>query len=451
VTSGSTVVWLRDDLRIADNPALHAAIERGAPIIVTYLLDDISSRPLGAASRWWLHGSLTALRDSLATIGGSLTLRRGAPSTVIPELVRDAGADAVYWNRRYTAAKDGDAALKSLLRDSGIEVRSFNGSLLFEPWEVSTAAGTPFQVFTPFWRACLDRGVRRAPLDAPTAIAGLTVAGDDLDDWNLLPSHPDWAAGLRETWTPGEAGAVARLESFATQGLAEYHHRDEPAADATSHLSPHLRFGELSPLHIWHRIEHGSLSGAARTNAAGFLRQLGWREFNTSVLFANPALATRNLHAEFDRFEWRSAQGDELDAWRRGRTGIPIVDAGMRELWHTGYMHNRVRMVVASLLVKNLLIDWRVGEQWFWDTLVDADEANNAGNWQWVAGSGADAAPYFRVFNPELQAAKFDQDGDYVRRWVPEVGTPDYPTPIVDLKASRLEALAAYDAMRRSR
>jgi deoxyribodipyrimidine photo-lyase len=452
VTSQPSIVWLRDDLRLADNPALTAAVTRGGPVIVLYLLDEAPGvRPLGAASRWWLHGSLVALGRSLAAIGSSLTLRRGKAATVIPALVSEAGANAVYWNRRYTAAKDEDAALKTLLRDRGIEVRSFNGSLLYEPWELQTGAGTPFRVFTPFWRACLDRGVNRAPLEAPVAIDGFAAPSEPLDDWGLLPTRPDWAEGLRATWTPGEAGALNRLETFAEHGLAEYHRRDEPAANATSHLSPHLRFGELSPLQVWHRIEHGSLSGAARTNAPGFLRQLGWREFNTSILFANPALATRNLHAEFDRFAWGSASAGQLEAWQSGRTGIPIVDAGMRELWHTGYMHNRVRMIVASLLIKNLLVDWRVGEQWFWDTLVDAEEANNAGNWQWVAGSGADAAPYFRVFNPELQAAKFDPEGDYVRRWIPEFGTPDYPAPIVDLKASRLAALAAYDEMRRSR
>jgi deoxyribodipyrimidine photo-lyase len=451
VTGRPSIVWLRDDLRLADNPALDAAITRGGPVIVVYLREEAPGfRPLGAASRWWLHGSLTALADSLAAIGGSLTLHTGDPATVIPALVAEADAEAVYWNRRYTAAKDEDAALKTMLRDRAIEVRSFNGSLLFEPWELQTGAGTPFQVFTPFWRACLDRGVNRAPLSAPVAINGLAVPSELLDDWNLLPTRPDWAEGLRASWNPGEAGALDRLEQFADHGLAEYHHRDEPAADATSHLSPHLRFGELSPLQVWHRIEHGALSGAARTNAAGFLRQLGWREFNASILFANPALATRNLHAEFDRFAWGSASAGQLEAWQRGRTGIPIVDAGMRELWHTGYMHNRVRMIVASLLIKNLLVDWRIGEQWFWDTLVDAEEANNAGNWQWVAGSGADAAPYFRVFNPELQAAKFDPDGDYVRRWVPEFGTAAYPAPIVDLKASRVAALAAYDAMRRA-
>jgi deoxyribodipyrimidine photo-lyase len=453
VSPSASIVWLRDDLRLADNPALAAAITRGGPIAVVYVLDEKSPRvrPLGGASRWWLHGSLTALSASLEAIGGSLALRRGTAAEVIPALIDELDAGAVFWNRRYSAAKDTDAALKEQLRSTGIEVRSFKANALFEPWEVHTAAGTPFQVFTPFWRACLDRGVHAAPMDAPAAITGIAAPSDRLDDWRLLPTAPDWAAGLRETWTPGEQGAAQRLETFASNGLADYHLRDLPAADTTSHLSPHLRFGEISPLQVWHRIEHGALDGAARPNAAGFLRQLGWRDFNTSVLFANPALATRNLHAEFDRFAWGAAEAAVLEAWQTGRTGIPLVDAGMRELWHTGYMHNRVRMVVASLLVKNLLIDWRIGEQWFWDTLVDAEDANNAGNWQWVAGSGADAAPYFRVFNPELQAAKFDSEGDYVRRWIPEFGTPDYPAPIVDLKTSRLAALAAYDEMRRSR
>ncbi len=451
MTGEASLVWLRDDLRLSDNPALAAAVARGVPFAVVYVLDEQSEgvRALGGASRWWLHGSLAALSDSLSAIGGTLTLRRGPVSTVIPDLVRELDAGAVFWNRRYSAAKTVDAALKTELRSSGIEVQSFRANLLFEPWTVTTAAGTPFQVFTPFWRACLDAGVHGAPLDPPSSVTGVAARSDALADWHLLPTTPDWAGGLREAWTPGEAGAAAQLERFVTTGLELYHRRDEPAVEATSHLSPHLRFGEISPLQIWHRIEHGTLSGAARSNAAGFLREVGWREFTTSILFTHPQLASRNVRPEFDRFAWGEPAAGVLEAWQRGRTGIPLVDAGMRELWHTGYMHNRVRMVVASLLVKNLLVDWRVGEAWFWDTLVDADDANNPGNWQWVAGSGADAAPYFRIFNPELQAAKFDPNGEYLRRWLPELGTPDYPSPIVDLRETRAAALAAYDAVRR--
>ena len=446
----TSVVWLRDDLRVADNPALRAASDRGQPVVVLYVLDDSgdSIRALGGASRWWLHHSLAALREQLEAIGGALTVRRGRAADVVPAVIAEASADAVFWNRRYTAAKDTDAALKTSLRAAGIEVQSFQAALLFEPWTVTTAEGNPYKVFTPFWRACLERGVARPPLDAPTALDGVDLRNDELD---LLPTTPDWAGGLRETWTPGEAGAMANLEAFAAEGLADYHLRDQPGVEATSHLSPHLRFGEISPFQVFHRIEHGPLTGAARANAAKFLSEVGWREFNANILFHFPQLPTKNFRSEFDSFGWGSDYDDELAAWQQGRTGIPLVDAGMRELWHTGYMHNRVRMVAASFLIKNLLIDWRVGEQWFWDCLVDADEASNAGNWQWVAGSGADAAPYFRVFNPVLQQEKFDPHGDYVRRWVPEWGTADYPEPIVNLKASRAEALAAYEAVKAAR
>jgi deoxyribodipyrimidine photo-lyase len=447
MTTGASVVWLRDDLRVADNPALRAAADRGLPFVVLYVLDDVSDgiRPLGGASRWWLHHSLAALRNQLDAIGGTLTVRRGAASEVLPTVIAEANADAVFWNRRYSNARQTDAALKTSLRAAGTEVHSFQAALLFEPWTVSTAEGNPYKVFTPFWRACLQRGVSRPPLEAPARIEGISLPNDELD---LLPRDPDWAGGLRQMWQPGEAGAMERLEGFAADGLASYHLRDQPGIEATSHLSPHLRFGEISPFQIYHRVEHGQLKGAARANAAKFLSEVGWREFNANILFHFPSLATENFRSEFDAFRWGSDHNDVLQAWQQGRTGIPLVDAGMRELWHTGYMHNRVRMVAASFLIKNLLIDWRIGEQWFWDTLVDADDASNPGNWQWVAGSGADAAPYFRVFNPVLQQEKFDSRGEYVRRWVPEWGTPAYPEPIIDLKASRAAALEAYEAVK---
>ncbi len=437
-----TIVWLRDDLRLADNPALSAAAERGAPVVLVYVLDDASSdiRPLGAASRWWLHHSLTALAES---VGGALVLRRGPAEQVIPALVAQTDAAAVHWNRRYSAARDIDARLKTRLRDDGIEVHSHAGSLLHEPWTVSTGDGNPYRVFTPFWRACLDVPVRE-PLPAPE-VDYASVASDSLDEWNLLPTRPDWAAGLRAAWTPGEAGAGARLAAFIQHGLPLYDRRNEPAVAATSRLSPHLRFGELSPYQIWHAVL------GRHSNSAAFLRQLCWREFSWNILFHSPRLATDNYRPAFDGFSWADADPEELTAWQSGRTGIPLVDAGMRELWQTGTLHNRVRMVVASFLSKNLLVDWRVGEQWFWNTLVDADEANNPAGWQWVAGSGADAAPYFRVFNPELQAAKFDPDGEYIRRWVPEYGTDAYADPIVDLADTRRRALAAYESLKDAR
>jgi deoxyribodipyrimidine photo-lyase len=459
MTAAPSIVWLRDDLRIADNPALRAGVDRaaasGGAVVVLYLLDEVSPgiRPLGGASRWWLHGSLSALGEELERRGSRLLLRRGAAETEVPRLVDETGADAVFWNRRYGASREVDARLKSALRESGVTVESFAANLLVEPWTVTTAEGNPYRVFTPFWRAAQERPIRElvaAPRELHGLIGAHAPAGDALDDWELLPTRPDWAGGLRDTWTPGEASGHRRLQEFAADQLADYHRRDEPAIDATSRLSPHLRFGELSPVQLWHRL-HGELTPAARRNAPKYLSEVGWREFNWNILFHAPDLATTNFRPEFDSFPWDQPSPDDLAAWQQGRTGVPLVDAGMRELWTTGVMHNRVRMVAASLLVKNLLIDWRVGEQWFWDTLVDADEASNPANWQWVAGSGADAAPYFRVFNPDLQAAKFDPSGAYLDRWVPERLTPEYPEPIVDLAASRREALAAYEVVKASK
>jgi deoxyribodipyrimidine photo-lyase len=443
------LVWLRDDLRLADNPALRAAVDSGRPIVVAYVLDDDSPgvRALGGARRWWLHHSLAALGEALDARGGGLVLRRGAAEHEVRRLVDDTGAEAVYWNRRYGAAREIDARLKSGLRDDGVEVESFAANLLVEPWTVRTGEGNPFKVFTPFWKAAQELPFREV-VPAPREIEGRHADGDDLDDWGLLPTRPDWASGLRDTWEPGERGAHRRLEQFVEQHLADYHRRDEPAVEATSRLSPHLSFGEISPQQLWERV-HQPLPPAARKNVAKFLSEVGWREFNHSILFHFPTLASDNFRADFDRFPWEKPSASALEAWQQGRTGIPLVDAGMRELWHTGYMHNRVRMVVASLLIKNLLIDWRIGEKWFWDTLVDADEASNPGNWQWVAGSGADAAPYFRVFNPELQAKKFDPGAEYIRRWVPELGTEAYPEPIVDLAESRREALDAYEVVKK--
>lgn len=436
------LVWLRDDLRLADNPALSAAAATGAPVLVVYVLDEVSPgrRPLGGAARWWLHHSLAALSSRL---DGRLVLRRGSATDVIPSLAAEVDAEFVLWNRRYSSAREIDAGIKTRLRADGREATSFAANLLVEPWTITTGSGGPYRVFTPFWRAVLDRDIR--PPRAAPVLPLVEAPSDRLDDWDLLPTRPDWAGGLREEWTPGEEGAQARLARFADEGLALYHRRDEPAVPATSRLSPHLRFGEVSPHQVWHAVT------GRGTNAPGFLRELGWREFSWHILYHWPDLATTNFRREFDAFGWGEPDPATLAAWQQGRTGIPLVDAGMRELWHTGYLHNRVRMVVASLLTKNLLTDWRVGEAWFWDTLVDADEANNPASWQWVAGSGADAAPYFRVFNPLLQAGKFDPDGDYVRRWIPELGTADYPEPIVDLAESRRQALAAYEAVTAAR
>lgn len=442
--SGAAIVWFRDDLRVADHPALLAAVEHGGPVLPVVVLDEVSPevRPLGGAAKWWLHHSLAALRAELADRGAELVLRRGAADAVLADLAAETRATAVFWNRRYSAAREVDARLKRRLADTDVEAHSFTANLLAEPWTV-TADDEPFQVFTPFWHALQQRPVRN-PLPAPDRIPGVGgIPSDRLEEWGLLPTRPDWAGGLRDTWVPGEAAAQRALETFAEDGLAEYHLRDHPAVGG-SRLSPRLRFGELSPVQVWHRM-HGDLTPPARRNVDAFLRELGWREFNWHTLFAFPELATRNVDPRFDAFPWSWDEGPDVAAWRRGRTGIPLVDAGMRELRATGWLPNRVRMVVASFLVKNLLRHWRIGETWFWDTLVDADEANNSASWQWVAGSGLDPAPYFRVFNPELQREKFDPDGGYVRRWVDPA---ERLKPIVDLAASRRAAIAAFESIR---
>ena len=460
MTAAPSIVWFRDDLRVADHPALTAAIERGGPVVGVYVLDEESPgiRVLGGAAKWWLHGSLEALREALDRVGAPLVLRRGATARVIRSLVEETGAGALFWNRRYGGVERSiDAELKQSLRDEGVEVQSFAANLLFEPWTITTGQGTPFSVFTPFWRACMHAPEPRHPLHAPGASSATATdvveraraASDTLDEWHLRPSRPDWATGLRATWTPGSDAAHERLREFLDDDLAGYADgRDQRALDVTSRLSPHLRWGELSPYEVWHAVRERGSGGQGMNR---FRTELGWREFAWHVLFHAPELATKNWREEFDAFPWPRLHPTALAAWEEGRTGVPLVDAGMRELWATGTMHNRVRMVVASFLTKNLLIDWRRGEQWFWDTLVDADAASNPFNWQWVAGSGADAAPYFRVFNPELQATKFDPDGEYVRRWVPELGTDDYPEPIVDLKQTREAALAAYAHVKSAR
>lgn len=452
------VIWFRDDLRIADNPALQAAAESGRPVLCVFIWDAETPglRVPGGASRWWLHHSLASLAHALAALGASLTVLRGASEQVMAQLLRETDAADVFWNRRYGGVERHiDEQVKSNARQSGLEAASFGANLLFEPWTIRTGQGTPFSVYTPFWRACLASPPPRTPGPAPRTLRAATlpptIAAVELDELGLLPTHPDWAGGLRETWQPGETAAHEQLERFLADDLRSYREdRDVPGIDGTSRLSPRLRWGELSPHQVWHATAQQRDRSTAE-GAATFAAELGWREFAYHTLFEHPELATVNIHREYDSFPWPRLHPSALRAWQKGRTGVPLVDAGMRELWTTGVMHNRVRMVTASFLVKNLLIDWRLGEQWFWDTLVDADPANNAFNWQWIAGSGADAAPYFRVFNPELQRTKFDANGDYVRRWVPEWDTADYPGPIVDLAETRRAALAAYDVVKRSR
>ncbi len=465
---GPTLVWLRDDLRLADNPALAAACRRGAPIVLLYVHDEESPevRPLGGAARWWLHHSLQDLGTRLRDRGQALILRSGGAEAVVPEVVRAVGAAAIYWNRRYGAAATQDERVAAALSGTGAVVGTFQANLLFAPEAIRTASGGVFRVFTPFWRALQQAQAPRGPLPAPASIpAPVPIASDSLESLRLISAGHDWAAGIRDAWQPGEPAAAQALSAFVAHLDRYGGERDRPAADATSRLSPYLRFGEVSPHQVWHAVA-ATPAGAARDK---YLAELGWREFAWHLLDDRPDIAEANMKPAFDEFPWAESFADDIWMWRRGRTGYPIVDAGMRQLWATGWMHNRVRMIAASFLVKHLLADWRIGEEWFWDTLVDADAANNPVNWQWVAGSGADAQPFFRIFNPVLQGEKFDPDGAYVRRWVPELGRlPDrfihkpwaapegvldaagvrlgatYPRPIVDHAEARKRALDAF-------
>ncbi|WP_245502289.1 cryptochrome/photolyase family protein [Bradyrhizobium betae] len=462
---------------MSDHPALHAAAKTGAPVVCLYVLDDAAGRAPGGAARWWLAQSLRALGAEIAARGGSLVLRKGPAATVIADVARESGAGAVYWNTIAQAPHQAvEKQLEASLAKLGVDSQSFPGDLLVPPSAIRNKEGRGLRVFTPFWRRVLSLGDPPKPLPAPKELRqGPKLASDGLESWKLEPTKPDWAGGLRESWTPGETSARARLRDFLKHTARGYvGDRDRPDREGTSGLSPHLRFGELSPRQVWHAARFA----AAENPALGpgiekFLSELGWREFCRHLLHDHPSLATENLQTNFDGFPWKGDK-NALAAWQRGHTGYPIVDAGLRELWHTGVMHNRVRMVVASFLVKHLLIDWRDGESWFWDTLVDADAGSNPANWQWGAGCGADAAPYFRVFNPTLQGEKFDPDGTYVRRWVPELkdvpaklihqpwqATPielasagvtlgkTYPQPIIDHAKGRERALAAYAKIRK--
>lgn len=451
------IVWFRQDLRLGDNPALSFAAKNGQPVICLFVLDDQTAGDWkwGGASRWWLHHSLAALDKSL---DGKLVLRRGDGAKVIQALARETGADTVVWNRCYEPfAVTRDKKLKGDLTEDGITVQTFNGSLLHEPWVLKTGGGTPFRVFTPFWKAMRTKEMAQ-PLASPRKLDLQMARSETLKDWELLPAKPNWAKNF--DWVPGEKAAQAALYDFLDDIKDYGRARDLPDRDGTSRLSPHLHWGEISPRQIWHAVTTHGHSGGSET----FLKELGWREFCTQLLFHNPALPEQPLDKRFEKFPWRKSAKD-LAAWKEGQTGIPIVDAGMRQLWQTGWMHNRVRMIVASLLIKHLGIHWREGQAWFWDTLVDGDLANNSANWQWVAGCGADAAPFFRIFNPVLQGEKFDPRGEYVRRFVPELkAMPDkfihkpwaapqpprgYPAPIVDLAAGRDRALAAFQALKR--
>jgi deoxyribodipyrimidine photo-lyase len=471
----TAIVWFRRDLRLTDNPALAEACARARYVVAVYVHapDEDGEWAAGGASRWWLHHSLAKLDEALRARSGRLYLRRGESFGTLLEVARETGAASVFWNRLYDPATVArDTRIKAALREAGLECESFNAALLLEPWEVRTGQGEPYRVFTPFWRSCVTRlDALPRPLPPPAIVAApkQAVASLALEALGLRP-RVRWDAGLHEAWTPGEDGALAQVEAFAEDPLARYGEgRNRPDRPDTSRLSPYLHFGEIGPRQCL-AAARAAIAGrpAAQASADSFVRELGWREFSHHLLHHYPHTATAPLDARFEAFPW--APDDALlEAWQRGRTGYPIVDAGMRELWTTGWMHNRVRMIAASLLTKNLRQPWLAGARWFWDTLVDADLPNNTQGWQWTAGCGADAAPFFRIFNPMLQSERFDPERIYLRRWLPElrrlpdawIHRPweapeaqlatagvalgrDYPRPVVDFRESRAAALAAY-------
>ncbi|MCG3198678.1 MAG: deoxyribodipyrimidine photo-lyase [Candidatus Omnitrophica bacterium] len=473
-----SIVWFHQDLRLKDNPALVEAIKQGGAVIPLYIweLSEEGEWGPGGASRVWLHQSLKSLDMSLRARGSALVLRRGESIPVLRSVIRETGADAVYWNRRYEPHAIGmDQQVKTELRSNGIHAESFCASLLFEPWDVRTRQGTPFKVFTPFWKACLAAPDPPFPLSVPSTIPSLKHRPQtlSLEDLRLKPQM-EWVQGILKAWDVGEEAAHNALLRFLKRGIGVYSKdRERPDRTGSSRLSPYLHHGELSPRTVWHLVSKWREMHKGGVEAAqDYLRELIWREFAYHLLFHFPETVSAPLRAEFAAFPWKQDRFGLL-AWQRGKTGYPLVDAGMRELWATGWMHNRVRMVAASFLTKHLRIRWQEGARWFWDTLVDADLANNTLGWQWTAGCGADAAPFFRIFNPSSQGERFDPEGRYVRRWVPELGGlpdrwihrpweapasvlneagvtlgKDYPFPIVDHAMARTEALEAYRELR---
>lgn len=474
----TAILWLRRDLRLDDNPALLSALANGARLVPVYIHAPDEEAPWspGAASRWWLHHSLIALDDRLRQLGHRLWITRGDSLAELRRIAALTGATEVHWNRLYEPRiRERDARIKAALRADGLRVESHNAALLYEPWQIANGSGQPYRVFSAFWRTAVKTLHELTPVSAPTALpAGPEpVAGLSVADLELLPRH-DWDAGLRAAWTPGEQQALAAANTFLDERVAAYSvARDLPDTLGTSRLAPHLHAGEISPRRLLALViaRYGDPTAAP---VEAFVRELGWREFAHHLLYHFPHTDCEPLDTRFAAFPWDAdADGTRLAAWQQGRTGIPLVDAGMRELWHTGWMHNRVRMVVASLLTKNLLLPWQAGARWFWDTLVDADLASNSLGWQWTAGCGADAAPYFRVFNPVRQGERFDPDGGYIRRWCPELAKlpapfihrpwsaptallsacgvrlgSTYPQPIVDLAVSRQQALAAWGSIK---
>ena len=459
------ILWFRQDLRLADNPALVAAMAAG-PVLPVFILDDAAAGAWapGGAGRWWLHHSLAALAADLKARGASLTLLSGRAETLIPALAQSGRAKQVHAGRMVEPfARERDRRIAEALEGVGAVLSLHTSALLAEPHRIRSGSGSPYAVYTPFSRAIFALGEPEAATPAPARIAAAPPAPDslDLDALGLLPRR-DWADAFPQLWTPGEAGAAARLARFTPKALARYDaQRNAPGIEGTSGLSPHLHWGEVSPRQVWHAARAAGAQGQDT-----FLKEILWREFSYHVLWHRPELPEAPLRADYAQFPWQP-DARFLRAWQRGQTGYPIVDAGMRQLWRTGWMHNRVRMITASFLVKHLLQPWQEGAAWFWDTLVDADLASNSASWQWVAGSGSDAAPYFRVFNPILQGEKFDGEGAYVRAHVPELASLpkalihrpweaprelrariDYPAPIIAHEAGRARALAAFAALK---
>lgn len=453
------LLWLRQDLRTADHPALAAAAAKGE-VIPLYVLDDETPGHWrwGGASRWWLHHALAALGQQLP-----LVLRQGRADHVIAEVLKKSGAASLHFTRDYAPWSPAlEKRVRKICEDLGVECHRYGGYLMYEPEAIRNGQGETYKVFTPFSRACFGSGEPRAPKPAAKfTIAKHELKSDKLESWKLTPSRPDWAKGFGQHWQPGEAGAHRALVDFIDNGLEGYADgRDRPDQNYISRLSPRLHWGELSPHQVWHAVRGAMARHHGKLDSAGekFLTELLWREFSHHLLMLFPDFPSKSYRPEFDDMPW-AHNAVHLHAWQKGLTGYPIVDAGMRELWATGFMHNRVRMIVASFLIKHLQIDWRKGEEWFWDTLLDADIANNAASWQWVAGSGADASPYYRIFNPIMQGEKFDPEGAYVKRWVPELKDVDaefihapwkmkdppanYPAPLVDHFQARDRAMAA--------
>jgi deoxyribodipyrimidine photo-lyase len=472
----SAILWLRIDLRLADNPALLAAIRHGGAVIPVFIRapDEENPWPPGGASDWWLHQSLGALDANFRELGSRIIFRRGPVLETLRALVKETGATGVFWNRRYEPAVIvRDAKIKDALRADGLKADSYNAALLFEPWTVKNKSERPFQVFTPFWKHCLTLDEPHEPCRAPDKIPAPEKWPKSLDLKELvLEPKIDWADGFRTAWKPGETGAQENLKTFLANTFADYgKKRNRPDLAGTSRLSPHFHFGEIGPCQVWHALKAFARKRALKPgqwHGSQFLAEVGWREFAHHLIFHFPRTTDEPLRREFEKFPWRDDK-KLLRAWQKGLTGFPIVDAGMRELWTTGWMHNRVRMITASFLVKDLMLPWHAGAKWFWDTLVDADLAQNSLGWQWMAGCGADAAPYFRIFNPMTQGEKFDPSGDYIRRWCPELAKlpaewihephaapiealraagislgKSYPEPVVNHAAARVDALAAF-------